>query len=201
MASRPFNVVTPHVSLMCLTTSPQKSNICVYFMVSFVYSGLSFLVCLFFPHDVHILCLQTFVYLSFLFFFVFMLPFLLFLFSSLLSTSASSALHMGMIVCTPVHQFELLTFTQYIPSLLSGFLLASPIYESPFVNLPFYLYPNVPLVLSKALSNLRASNPLSVSQVQPFFISSVSPSGSYLILACGCVCVSNTPPPPPHVLF
>ena len=188
----------PHTSLMFLTTSPQKPNICVDFLVSSVYSGLSVLVCLVFNlSSTHSVCKCI---LSLIFaLFVLFLPFCVvpFFFSSLLSTSASSALHMRMNVCTPFHQFELLTFTLSIFSLPSSFLSASPIYQSPLCHFPFYLYPNVPLVLSKTLSHLQVSNLLSVSQVQPFFISSVFPSGSCLIFPCGCVCVCLIPPPPP----
>ena len=107
----------PHISLMFLTTSPHKPNICVYLMVSFVYSGLSFLVCFIFQFDVHTFCLQLFMYLSSLFYLYYVCPFVVH-FSSFLPASASCALHMGMDVCTPFHQFELLTFTLSIFALL-----------------------------------------------------------------------------------
>ena len=126
MASPSFNVVTPTCMLHVFDLLPKNQifvstswfglstqgcfSLFAFFNLMSTYPICKYLVishCCFSLNDILLFCVC---------------PFLLFLpFSSLLSTSASSALHMGMIVCTPFHLFEYLIFTQFISHLFFQF--------------------------------------------------------------------------------
>ena len=178
----------PHLSFMFLTSSPKIKYLCLlHGLVCLLRVVFPCLLCFFFFNlmSTYPICKYLVIFhccfsLSDILLFC-VCPFLLFLpFSSLLSTSASSALHMGMIVCTPFHLFEHLIFTQFISPLLFQFEvfhvfpLPLPSINHLFFNFPFYQDSNVPVVLTKALSKITGSSPSSLSvRVSPSFLSSV----------------------------
>ena len=106
-------------------------------------------------------------------------------------------------LCVPFFISSNFGYSRYLSLLFFQFKVFH-VFCFPFLYLsvtlfqfPFYLYPNVPLILTKALSNVQVSNPLSLSlRFSPSFLSSVyirflsGPS----MWVCVCACVQYPPP-------